>query len=438
LDRIVVTGLWHLGCVTAACLAEHYDVVGHDHDRRTVDDLSAGIPPLFEPGLADLIAEGIRAKRLTFTTRAADTGVADVLWVAFDTPVDDEDRADIEFIAGAISGWFSFLAPRTLVIISSQIPVGFTARMEREARTGGFDLNFAYLPENLRLGGALDVFRRPDRIVAGVRNDADREKIARLLKPFSENIVWMSVESAEMAKHALNAFLATSITFANEIAAICERVGADFRDVERALRSESRIGPRAYLSAGLGFAGGTLARDVHALTAIAEERNVSADVLQGVLKTNARQQRWASLTLLRELGPLQDKKIAVLGLTYKPGTDTLRRSSVVELCRRVHAEGARIIAFDPAVRELGEAAAFIDLADSAESAMEGADAVVVGTEWPEFLTLSPASFGTMRRRLVIDPKRWLEDRLNGDGSISYFGVGLSKDRGPNRPLIAAT
>jgi UDPglucose 6-dehydrogenase len=424
-DRIVVTGLWHLGCVTAACLAQHYDVVGHDHDRRTVDDLNAGVPPLFEPGLAELIAAGISAERLRFTTRAADIGSAHTLWVAFDTPVDEEDRADVEFIAGAISGWLPFLAPGTLVIISSQIPVGFTARMEGEARRDGLDLSFAYLPENLRLGQALDVFRRPDRVVAGVRNDADRDRIARLLQPFTESVVWMSVESAEMAKHALNAFLATSITFANEIAAICERVGADFKDVERALRSESRIGPRAYLAAGLGFAGGTLARDVRALKAIGEERQVSTDVLDGVLKTNARQQRWAASTLLRELGELQDKKIAVLGLTYKPGTDTLRRSSVVELCRRVHAEGARIIAFDPAVHHLGEEAAFIDLVDTPELALAGADALVVGTEWPEFLTLSPSSLDSMRRRLVIDPKRWLEDRLHEDGTISYFGVGLS-------------
>jgi UDPglucose 6-dehydrogenase len=238
----------------------------------------------------------------------------------------------------------------------------------------------------------------------------------------------MSVESAEMAKHSLNAFLATSITFANEVATICERVGADFRDVERALRSDARIGPAAYLSAGLGFGGGTLARDVRTLVTVSEEREMPAELLQAVLRSNARQARWASLTLTRELGPLKNKTIAVLGLTYKPGTDTLRRSSVVELCRRVHAEGARIIAFDPAVHDLGEAAAFINLADSAESAVEGADAVVVGTEWPEFLRLSPASFDSMRRRLVIDPKRWLEDRLNGDGSISYFGVGLTKTR----------
>ena len=439
MDRIVVTGLWHLGCVTAACLAEHYEVVGHDHDRQTVDDLAAGRPPLFEPGLTELVGEGLEAKRLRFATRAADAGAAKVLWVAFDTPVDEEDRADVEFIAGAVSGWFPFLAPRTLVIISSQIPAGFTARMEREANEGGFDLRFAYLPENLRLGEALNVFRRPERVVAGVRTDADREEIAGLLRPFTENVVWMSVESAEMAKHALNAFLATSITFANEVAAICERVGADFRDVERALRSDARIGPRAYLSAGLGFGGGTLARDVRTLASISEERDTPADLLQAVLRSNARQQRWAASTLERELGPLKDKRIAVLGLTYKPGTDTLRRSSVVELCRRVHAEGARIVAFDPAVRELGEASTFIDLADSAESAMEGADAVVIGTEWPEFLRLSPASFDAMRRRIVIDPKRWLEGRLQTDGTISYFGVGLSRKRtSAARALTAAT
>ena len=420
---IVVTGLWHLGCVTAACLAERYDVIAHDHDRRTIDDLSSGVPPLFEPGLAELVARGLATGRLRFTTSASEARESDILWIAFDTPVDEEDRADVEFIAGAISGWFPYLTKGTLIVVSSQVPVGFTARMEREAREGGFDVSFAYVPENLRLGQALETFKHPDRIVAGVRNEADRARLAELLGPFSDNIVWMSVESAEMAKHALNAFLATSVTFANEIAATCERVGADFRDVERALRTDARIGERAYLAAGLGFAGGTLARDVRALTSIARAHAISTELLDGVLETNARQQQWAALTLARELGELQDKKIAVLGLTYKPGTDTLRRSSVVDFCRRVHAEGARIVAFDPAIHRLGEESAFIDLAESVERALDGADAVIIGTEWPEFRNLSPKSLQTMSRRLVVDPKRWLEDALRSDSSISYFGVG---------------
>jgi len=435
MQRLVVTGLWHLGCVTAASLAEHYDVIGHDHDRRTIEDLEKGIPPLFEPGLAEMVAAGLAAGRLRFTSSAEEARDVDTLWVAFDTPVDEEDRADVEFIAGAISGWFPYLKDGALVIISSQIPVGFTARMEREATEAGIHVSFAYSPENLRLGEALEVFRHPERIVVGVRGEAEKERIANLLRPFSENIIWMSVESAEMAKHALNAFLATSVTFANEIAAICERVGADFKDVARAVRSDARIGQRAYLGAGLGFAGGTLARDVRALTEIAREHAVPTEVLNGVLSTNERQQRWATSTLLRELGPLNGKRIAVLGLTYKPGTDTLRRSSVVEFCRKVNEAGARIIAFDPAIRHLEAESAFIDLAETPERALEGADAVVVGTEWPEFLQLSPTSFGGMRHRIVIDPKRWLEDALRSDTSISYFGVGkASKAAEPGVPV----
>jgi len=426
--RITVSGLWHLGCVTAACLAEHDAVIGHDPDPELVARLSAGVVPIFEPGLAQLIEAGLASKRLRFSAQPDAAASADILWIAFDTPVDADDQADVEYVFRNVVALLPFASPGTLVIISSQVPVGFTKRLEAHAQRARMQLAFAYLPENLRLGQALDVFRNPERVVAGVRSEADKSRIAAVLRPFTENILWMSPESAEMTKHALNGFLATSVTFINEIAGICETAGADVKDVERGLKSDQRIGPLAYLTAGGGFAGGTLARDLHALISAANAGGTPHAVLDGVLATNQLQQRWAERILERELPEPALAQIAILGLTYKPGTDTLRRSTAVELGERLHARGAQVRGFDPAVQALPpEIAASIDLTDSIHDALRDADAVVIGTEWPQFRSLRPKDFRMMRRRVIIDPKRHLEAQLRGIRNVRYFGVGLAED-----------
>jgi UDPglucose 6-dehydrogenase len=408
-------------------LAEHYDVVAHDPDRAVTAALERGEPPLFEPGLAELLERGVGSGRLTYTSSIASAAGADVIWITFDTPVDDDDNPDVDHVARNVEAAIRVAAAGTLVVISSQVSVGFLARMEALAAGLGVEVDFAYCPENLRLGQALEIFRHPDRIVAGVRTPQQRERLRALLAPFSTNVVWMSPESAEMTKHTLNAFLATSVTFINEIAGICETAGADVKDVERGLKSESRIGPRAYLAAGGGIAGGTLARDVRVLTAIGNRAGRPTNVLAAVLTTNALQQHWADRVMQREFPDLRDTRITVFGLTYKPGTDTLRRSTSVEFCRRMHALGARVRAYDPAVRGLpGEFAGAIELDPNRTAALAGADALVIGTDWPEFQSLTPDSLAAMRRRLVIDPRRFLESQLGHDATIRYLGVGLPR------------
>ncbi len=426
--RIVVSGLWHLGCVTAACLAEHFDVVGHDPDAANIAQLSAGIPPIYEPGLTPLIEAGLHSQRLRFSFDPAVAGDADVIWIAYDTPVDAHDNPDVEFVFTRIATLLPYAQPGTLLIISSQMPVGFVARLEAYVREIGVDIPIAYLPENLRLGQALAVFRTPDRVVAGVRSETDKTRVFELLRPFTTTVIWMTPESAEMTKHALNGFLATSVTFINEIAGICERVGADVKDVERGLKSDVRIGERAYLTAGSGFAGGTLARDVRALIAAATEAETPHGLLDGVMSTNLTAQRWVERTLTRELADLAGTRIAILGLTYKPGTDTLRRSTSVELAQRLHALGADVRAFDPAVSVLpSELAGDLSLAESVDGALREADAVVIGTPWPTFAQLRPKNFRTMRRRIVIDPTRFLEFQLRGIRNVTYRGVGLAEE-----------
>ena len=211
--RVCVQGLWHLGTVTAACLADvGHDVIGLDDEGDTIRVLTSGTPPVFEPALEELVRSGLAAGRLRFTSEPAEAlRNADVLWVTFDTPVDDEDHADTAFVERRVEAVFEYLKPGALVLLSSQMPVGTTARLEADFRRRfpEKDVSFACSPENLRLGKAIRVFSFPDRIVVGVRSQADRERVAALFGPITDRIEWMSVESAEMTKHAINAFLAT-------------------------------------------------------------------------------------------------------------------------------------------------------------------------------------------------------------------------------------
>jgi UDPglucose 6-dehydrogenase len=427
--NVCVLGLWHLGTVTAACLAAAgHDVIAVDFDPAVVTGLMSGKLPVFEPSLEDLVNAGVRGNRLHFTTDIADAAsAADVVWVTYDTPVDDDDRADVEYVVDRIRTLFPHVRDGALVLVSSQIPVGTTRRLEQlfasesRART----VSFGYSPENLRLGNAIDAFMHPDRIIVGVRSPADRETVMSLLRPLTDRIEWMSIESAEMTKHALNAFLATSIAFINEIAAICEQVGADATEVERGLKSDARIGPRAYLSPGGAFAGGTLARDVVFLSQVGDAHNVATHFLHSVKASNDEHRQWAERRLSQLLNGVAGKTVAVWGLTYKPGTDTLRRSSAVELCRWLHEHGATVRAHDPAVKQLPpDVASYLRLADDPLEATTGASALVVATQWPQYREVAAEQVSArMARRLVLDANRFLGETLGRHPDIEYMSVG---------------
>jgi UDPglucose 6-dehydrogenase len=427
--NVCVFGLWHLGTVTAACLASMgHRVTGLDSDPVRVTQLSQGTPPLFEPGLEDLLRAGLAQGSLTVTRDvAAAVRDADVVWITIDTPVDEDDRADVESVVQSAVALFPHLRDRAVVLVSSQVPVGTTRRLESmfADTANGRAVGFAYLPENLRLGAAIDVFTRPDRVVAGVRGPREGERILELLPSLADRIVWMSVESAEMTKHAINAFLATSVTFINEIAAVCEQVAADAAEVERGLKTDTRIGPKAYLSPGGAFAGGTLARDVVYLGALGESLRVPVDLLTAVRSSNDRHRAWPERRLAQSLDGVRGRTIAVWGLTYKPGTDTLRRSSAVALCTWLQREGARVRAHDPAVRSSApDLPHGLDLAASALDAVDGADALVVATPWPEYRGV-PAEQVKQRMNgtLVLDANRYLSATLGAQPGLRYLSVG---------------
>jgi len=427
--KVVVQGLWHLGTVVAACLAAAgHEVVGLDGDGARTRDLAAGCPPVFEPGLEALVREGLSRGRLRFTSDPAEACAgAEALWVTYDTPVDDDDRADVAFVVAEVERVWPWLPPAALVVVSSQVPVGTTRNLERAYRAAypAHEVSFVYSPENLRLGRAIEVFRNPDRVIVGIGDDAVRPRVHALLAPVTDRIEWMSVESAEMTKHALNAFLATSVAFINEVAAVAERVGADAMEVARGLKSERRIGPGAYLSPGGAFAGGTLARDVVFLTELGGRLGVPTGLVAAVRESNEAHKQWAARRLADVLGDLAGRRIAVWGLTYKPGTDTLRRSSAIELCRVLAQAGALVGAHDPMARVLpADLTSAVALASTAVAALEGAEALVVSTPWPDYRSVAAdAVVAAMRAAVVLDASRFLDGTLGRDARIRYLSVG---------------
>jgi UDPglucose 6-dehydrogenase len=426
--KVCVLGLWHLGTVTAGCLASGGNhVTGLDFDQTVISNLKNGQPPLFEPGLEDLIRKGLASGVLDFSTNPAKAVKgAQAIWIAYDTPVDDDDNADVEYVVERVTRLFPHLVAGQEVLISSQLPVGTSRRLETmfaQARPN-IHVSFSYSPENLRLGKAISAFTQPDRVVIGIRSDKSRQVFTELLAPFTDHIEWMSVESAEMTKHALNAFLATSVTFINEIAAICEQVGADAKEVERGLKSESRIGPKAYLGPGGAFAGGTLARDITFLTQMGQQNNLPIHLVPAVQASNDAHKNWPRRRLTQLLGDLKGKTIAIWGLTYKAGTNTLRRSSAIELCQWLLEQGAQVQAHDPAVKNLPAQYTAIRLYTSPLEAVQAVDALVIATEWPDYRAVSVSEIlAAMRSPMLLDANRFLASSLEDLPGVTYVTVG---------------
>jgi UDPglucose 6-dehydrogenase len=419
--RIVVQGLWHLGCVTAACCARHFEVTGLDFDSSVISRLRGGKAPLLEPGLDDLIHTGMEAGRLIFSEDSSDACVgAEVLWLTYDTPVNENDESDVESVLVQLRRSLPHLAPGAIVLISAQLPVGSCRTLEKAWP----QFHFACSPENLRLGKAIDAFEKADRVIVGTRDEKPCEMLKRLFDPFTKQTIFMRTESAEMVKHALNSFLALSITFINEVARLCEHVGADAKEVSVGLKSEPRIGPRAYLGPGGPFAGGTLARDVVTLTKLGVAESEALSVIPAIKQSNDLHRGWSLRRLHARLGALTGKTVAILGLVYTPGTDTLRRSSAIELVHALLAVGACVRAFDPAVQQVPDELTDLQLAPSVEEAVRGADAAVICTEWPQFRTANwSAAVHAMRQSVVIDANRFLEKELAALPSVELLSVG---------------
>jgi UDPglucose 6-dehydrogenase len=433
--KIAVCGLWHLGSVTAACMADlGFDVIGFDNDTKTIDELRSGHAPLFEPGLDSLLQKGIASGKIYFSADAEAISAAELIWITFETPVNSEDEAEYEEVVEAVVAAVKFAKKNAIVLISSQLPLGATDTISKA--TGRDDIAFAYSPENLRLGEAIGVFRDPGRIVVGVQDTATRERLQPILATICARLIWMSIRSAELSKHAINSFLALSVAFSNELARIAEMKGANAFDVEAALKSEERIGPKAYLRPGEAFSGGTLARDLVFLSNIADDIGFDAQLFRAAIKSNTRHRSWPFDALkigLKAVGKTGSARVCVLGLAYKVGTDTLRRSNSLALAKQCLDAGFVVVAHDPVVKSLGaHANDRISLQTNIASAIRHSDAVIVMTPYEEYKSLKLTEFeewaeiGTGPRRIIIDQQRVLR-HFSGHPNVQYYTLGVPVD-----------
>ncbi len=431
--KLCVIGCWHQGVVGAACLADlGYDVLGADHDAGRVAKLSNGKAPLFEPGLDELLRTMVKSGRLKFTGDVANAvkGRRDVL-IMFDTPVDANDRSDLSEIFATAAEIAPNLEKDALLYITAQVPVGTCDKIAAIVREKNPSLKFgiAYSPENLRLGQAIDRFVDPALPVIGADDERTLDRVEKLLAPLKVT-KWerVSLRTAEMAKHALNAYLAASVTFANELGNICDEVGADGKRLGEVLRLEERIGRKAMLFPGLGFSGGTLARDMQTLRELGDKFRLDTLMLDGIWESNKIQNKLVVRKLKKVFGKLDGVAAAVLGLTYKPDTSTLRRSASVEIIGDLVAAGMKISAHDPKA-DRAEVAAHKELKffEDVYDALKGAQAMVVITGWADYKKLDFERVKkAMARPLIIDVNSMLDvDKLHSLG-FTYLDIGRGR------------
>ena len=429
MDKVCVIGLWHLGCVYSACLAGFgYSVTGADDNTERVKNLNKGIPPIFEPELEDLIITNIDSGRLTYTTDIENAVCnCPYIIITYDTPVDDNDEVDISPVTDTCKRIAPYLSNGCVLVISSQVPVGTCDKIKAMVKEDNpcLDFDIACCPENLRLGKAIAYFKNPDRIIIGADSDITLDKTEKLFSVFPAPSIKMGLKSAEMTKHALNAFLATSISFSSEIANICDEVGADALKVALALRSESRIGHGIPLLPGLGFAGGTLARDLKILKRAGSENNYETQLIDSVLTVNKRQNGIIIRKLEKIFGSVKGLNIGILGITYKPGTSTLRRSSSLEIIAELVKKEAKVKAFDPKA-DMNEVKQQVDFefCHDAYSAAENCDALILITEWLEFKLLDYEKIKkVMREYVLIDARNMLDMEQMKTIGFFYLGIG---------------
>lgn len=424
-DRVCVVGLWHLGCVYAACLAKMgYSVIGADEDLKIVENLKRGKPPIYEPRLNDLIAAGLAGGNLTFTRDIEEAAKdASYVVVAYDTPVDENDNVDPTILFNA-SRKLQKSRQHATFVVSSQVPVGTCQQLASMLKSDNGGVDLAYVPENLRLGQAMERFLKPEFLVIGAETNTAIARVRALFKPIQTRVIEMNLCSAEMTKHALNAFLSTSISFGNEIGNICDLVGADALSVVEALRCDSRIGPKAMLRPGLGFSGGTLARDLRILQRIGKKHGYETELVNAVLTVNERQNASIFERLKRIVGNLEGKSIGVLGLTYKAGTNTLRRSAALAIVNDLGREGASVKVFDPHAVEPDFASKRVLVCGDAYSVCKDSDVLLILNDWPDFANLDFTRVRLlMRTPILFDAQNVLDPKKVTDSGIRYIATG---------------
>ncbi|MFE8605642.1 UDP-glucose/GDP-mannose dehydrogenase family protein [Archangium violaceum] len=429
--HIAIIGTGYVGLVAGTCFADSgNDVVCVDIDARKIAQLQQGEVPIYEPGLEELIRKNTRDRRLSFTTELAPAVAhAQVVFIAVGTPEGESGEADLQYVLSAAEQVGRAMRQYTVVVDKSTVPVG-TADKVREVISRVTEVEFDVVsnPEFLKEGAALDDFFKPDRVVIGAESERARKVMGQLYAPFVRTehpILYMDTRSAELTKYAANAMLATRISFMNDIAVLCERVGADVDFVRKGMGADKRIG-YPFLFPGVGYGGSCFPKDVKALVAKGREQGLELDLLRAVERTNERQKKVLVQKALKHFGSLEGRTFAVWGLAFKPKTDDMREAPSVEVIEGLLAKGAKVAAHDPvaertARRVLGDRIRYTNVP---YEALEGADALFVVTEWNEFrhpdfdrmkaLMKSPVIFDG---RNIYDPSRMREL------GFTYMGLG---------------
>jgi UDPglucose 6-dehydrogenase len=421
-EPIGVFGAGWVGLVTGACFAElGHEVTVRDVVRDKVERLQHGELPFFEPGLAELVERN--AERLSFTLDAGEVAeAAELLFVCVDTPPTYSGDPDLSRVWTVLDE-LPALEHRAILVMKSTVPVGTGEKIRATLDSRGLaHVGYVSNPEFLAEGTAVRDFMHPDRVVIGAFADADGDRVAALYAELGRPIVRADVASAEMVKLASNAFLATRISFINEIANVCEVTGADVVKVAEGVGLDHRLGPH-FLRAGVGYGGSCFPKDTSALKQLASNSGYHFQLLSAVIEVNELQKRRVINKLQKHLGRLRGKAIALLGLTFKPNTDDMREAPSVVLASRLLAEGASVRAYDP-VADPGELLSGVTLCDSAIEAVTGADAAVIVTDWDEFRALATDEVRrAMRRPLIVDGRNLLDPETVRAAGIAYEGIG---------------
>ncbi|WP_338467565.1 UDP-glucose/GDP-mannose dehydrogenase family protein [Novosphingobium sp. ZN18A2] len=433
--KIAMVGSGYVGLVSGACFADFgHDVVCVDKDAGKIERLQAGVMPIYEPGLAELVAGNVKAGRLSFSTDLASAiDGAQAVFIAVGTPSRRGDgHADLSFVYAVAEEVAANLEGPAVIVTKSTVPVGTGDEVERIIREAGTGTKFAVVsnPEFLREGAAIEDFKRPDRIVVGAEDDWARDVMREVYRPLFLNrapIVFTSRRSSELIKYAANAFLATKITFINEIADLCEKVGGDVQDVARGIGLDNRIGPK-FLHAGPGYGGSCFPKDTLALLKTAEDYDSPLRLVEAVVKVNDSRKRAMGRKVIEALGGQDEargRKVALLGLTFKPNTDDMRDAPSIAIAQALADVGAKVVAYDPeGMEQAAPLMPEVEMVTGAYKAIEGADAVVLVTEWDAFRALDLSKVRDLAKApVLVDLRNVYEPEDARAAGLVYTSIG---------------
>ncbi len=428
--KICVIGVGYVGLVTGTCFADlGHNVVCLDIAQDKIDNLKRGVMPIYEPGLEELVMRNLAADRLSFTTNYEEAVPdADFIFIAVGTPSGVDGEADLQYVRMAAESIAKVSKKYAVIINKSTVPVGtgdsVAEILQERGKQPGVDFDVVSNPEFLREGSAVYDFQQPDRVVLGATNREAAEKVAQLYLPLRCTIMITDLRTAEMIKYASNAFLATRISFINEIAAICEKLGADVKEVAAGMGMDKRIG-RAFLDAGIGFGGSCFPKDVKALTWMAEINGRHPQLLRAVMDINRDQRRQVLHKLRDMLGTIHGMTIGLWGLAFKENTDDVRESPAFELIHLLQLEGACVRAYDPVAMENAQRLLKdVIFCKDAYGVAEGADALVLVTQWNEFKQLDLGRIASsMRQKVFVDGKNIYEPERMTQFGFEYRGIG---------------